>query len=363
MAADAAILLVSDHLDRSTQLARALGSLSLCHMIGVHQQVSTAGPVVAVVTDVNLRDPVNIECLCQLLSRFRKTATPIVAILQNNSHQERVQAAAVGATSAFAANAPLSDIFAALVKATGLASAPVATASLTPEQNVEQAQIMFRNLFVASARGGNVSRACVESATTFALAAVTEGGIRQWLQVVLNYHEPTYRHCMLVTGFAAEFASILGFSENDQKHLTRGALLHDLGKAQIPCSILNKAGALSSAEIDIMRTHSTIGYELLKQQNDYEPDLLEVVLRHHELLDGSGYPDGLAGSQITDLVRLVTVCDIYAALIEHRAYREPMTPMQAFQVLQEMDGKVETTLVREFSRVAKNVDDAPFRLN
>ena len=89
-----------------------------------------------------------------------------------------------------------------------------------------------------------------------------------------------------------------------------------------------------------MRAHARIGYELLREQGGYEPELL-VVLRHHELLDGSGYPDGLVGSQIKDLVRLVTICDIYAALIERRPYRQVMEPAQAFKILQEMEGKLE----------------------
>ena len=133
------------------------------------------------------------------------------------------------------------------------------------------------------------------------MAAIAAGGIRQWLEVVWTYDEATYQHCLLVTGLAAEFAARLQFARSDQEHVTRAALLHDLGKARIPLAILNKSGTLTSEEAAIMRTHARIGYELLRQQGDYEPELLEVVPRHHELLDGSGYPDGLAGPQINDL--------------------------------------------------------------
>ena len=185
------------------------------------------------------------------------------------------------------------------------------------------------------------------------MAAIAEGGIRQWLEVVWTYDEATYQHCLLVTGLAAEFAASLQFTRNDQKHVTRAALLHDLGKAKIPLAILNKSGALTSEEVAIMRTHARIGYELLRGQGDYEPELLEVVLRHHELLDGSGYPDGLAGPQINDLVRLVTICDVYAALIERRSYRQAMEPASAFKILQEMEGKLEGALVRAFAQVAE----------
>ena len=185
------------------------------------------------------------------------------------------------------------------------------------------------------------------------MAAIAEGGIRQWLDVVWTYDEATYQHCLLVTGLAAAFAASLHFTKTDQKNVTRAALLHDLGKAKIPLAILNKSSALTAEEIAIMRTHAQIGYELLREQGEFESEILEVVLRHHELLDGSGYPDGLAGSQINDLVRLVTICDIYAALIERRSYKQAIDPASAFKILKEMEGKLEGALVRAFSQVAE----------
>ena len=81
--------------------------------------------------------------------------------------------------------------------------------------------------------------------------------------------------------------------------------------------------------------------------------MLEVVLWHHEFLDGSGYPDGLAGTKIPDLVRLATICDIYSALIERRPYRPPLGPAEAFEILQRMEGKVEGALVRAFANIAR----------
>jgi HD-GYP domain-containing protein (c-di-GMP phosphodiesterase class II) len=72
------------------------------------------------------------------------------------------------------------------------------------------------------------------------------------------------------------------------------------------------------------------------------------------LLDGSGYPDGLVGPQINDLVRLVTICDVYAALIERRRYKQAMEPAAAFKILKEMEGKLEGALVRAFSQVAES---------
>jgi putative nucleotidyltransferase with HDIG domain len=354
VSSDRTILLISDRPNQSWELAHRLDSLCACRTIGLYEQHSNAEPVAGVVTDVGFRHPADIERLRHLLSRPRALAAPIVALLRDNSHLERVQAVAVGATFLFPANVSVSDISAVLTPAIRSTIPRVVPAtSLTPAQNIEQARLQFGTIFSAAARGEGVSRTNVDNATASVMAAIAEGGIRQWLEVVWTYDEATYQHCLLVTGLAAEFAASLQFAGNDQKHVTRAALLHDLGKARIPLAILNKSGALTSEEVAIMRTHARIGYELLRGQGDYEPELLDVVLRHHELLDGSGYPGGLAGSQINDLVRIVTICDIYAALIERRSYRQAIEPASAFKILQEMEGKLEGPLVRAFAQVAE----------
>jgi putative nucleotidyltransferase with HDIG domain len=354
MSSDRAILLISDRPDQSRELAHRLRGLCACQTIGLYEQQATAQPGAAVVTDVGFRHPADIERLRHLLSQPRGLAVPILAILRDNSHLERVQAVAAGATFLFPPNASVSDISAALAPIIRSTISWVEPAtSLAPGQNIEQARLQFGTIFNAAVRGEHVSRTSVDNATASVMAAIAEGGIRKWLDVVWTYDEATYQHCLLVTGLAAEFASSLQFAINDQKHVTRAALLHDLGKAKIPLAILNKSGALTSEEVEIMRTHARIGYELLLGQGDYEPELLEVVLRHHELLDGSGYPDGLAGPQINDLVRLVTICDVYAALIERRSYRQAMEPARAFKILREMEGKLEGVLVRAFAQVVQ----------
>ena len=354
MSSERAVLLISDRPDRSQRLAHVLAGLCACRTIGLYEPQSTVGPVTAVVTDVGLRHPPDIERLRRVLSQPRILAAPIIAILRDNTRLERVQATALGATSLLPASLSASDISAALapvIRPTGAEVEPAA--SLTPAQNTELVRLRFGNILGAAARGKVISRTSVEDTTSSVMAAISDGGIRQWLEVVWQYDNITYQHCLLVTGLAAEFAASLRFAKDDQQHVIRGALLHDLGKAKIPLSILNKTGALTNEEAAVLRSHARIGYELLRGQGDYEPELLEVVLWHHELLDGSGYPDGLVGSQISDLVRLTTICNTYAGLIERRPNRQPMEPAQAFKTLQDMDGKLEGALVRAFAQVAE----------
>lgn len=358
------ILLISDRPDWSRELALGLRNLGACRIVGLDEpEKAVAGPLAAIVTDIDFRGARAIERLRRLLAKPHDSGTPIVALLRHDGHGERVQAAALGAASMLpprTSNFEIATALASLIDSstraqkTAPADLKTAPADLTPAQNLEQAGQQFGTLFRAAACGEAVSRMVVEGATESVMAAITDGGVRQWLEVVWSYDDATYQHCMLVTGLAAEFASSLRFAPNDQKHLIRGALLHDVGKAQIPLAILNKPARLTPEELEIMRSHAVIGYELLCKQGQYEPELLEVVLRHHELLDGSGYPDGISGRQIGDLVRLTTICDIYAALIERRPYKQPMPPARAFQILEEMGDKLERALVRAFARVAEN---------
>src|SRR5438552_19165177 len=94
------------------------------------------------------------------------------------------------------------------------------------------------------------------------------------------------------------------------------ATLHDIGKARIPLPILDKPGRLDPEEEEIIRRHPAIGYDLLKGVAGISPDILDGVRHHHEYLDGSGYPDGLATTQNSDLVRVLTNSDNFLALVD-----------------------------------------------
>ena len=176
--------------------------------------------------------------------------------------------------------------------------------------------------------------------------------MREWLTAVGCHHEASYRHCLFVTGFAVAFAQHLGMREDDQRRLTRAALLHDVGKAFVAVAILDKQGKLTEEEVAEIRSHPRRGYDALKAQGGFPPEMLDVVLHHHELLDGSGYPEGLAGSEISDIVRLTTIVDIYAALVEKRAYRMPFTHAKAFSIMEGMGGKLDQQLLQAFRPVA-----------
>lgn len=166
-----------------------------------------------------------------------------------------------------------------------------------------------------------------------------------------RFDDATHQHCLLVAGLAAAFARSLGLGEAECHRLTKAALLHDVGKIHVPSALLNKPGKLIDAEMAVVRRHPDLGYRLLAGEG-FGPKMLAVVRSHHEMLDGSGYPDKLKGPDIPDLVRLVNVCDIYAALIERRSYKPPMPSPDAFAILDGMTGRLDPTIVSAFRPVA-----------
>ena len=184
------------------------------------------------------------------------------------------------------------------------------------------------------------------------LKAIKHCSLREWLTAVGCHHTDTYRHCLFVTGFAVAFAQHLGMREDDQRRLARAALLHDVGKAFVPAALLDKLGELTVEEMAELREHPRRGHDALSAQGGFPPEMLDVVLHHHEFLDGTGYPDALSGGQISDIVRLTTVVDIYAALVENRAYRLQFTHAKAFTIMEEMGGKLDQQLLQAFRPVA-----------
>lgn len=180
------------------------------------------------------------------------------------------------------------------------------------------------------------------------------GGLTRWVQAVREHHDGTYQHCMLVTGVAIAFGKILRIPRADLDRLAFAMLVHDVGKANIPTAILDKPGRLTDEEMSIMRQHPVLGADLIAATPNVEKGVIDVVRHHHELLDGSGYPDGLRGDQISDLIRIATIADIFGALVEKRSYKAPMSGLAAHEILVSMGPKLDQPLVRVMRAIAKD---------
>ncbi len=132
----------------------------------------------------------------------------------------------------------------------------------------------------------------------------------------------TRGHSERVTRFSVEIARIMELPEEEVKKITIGALIHDIGKLAIDDSILKKPAILTEEEYEIMKTHTTRGYEMLKHIPQLK-DIMPGLQSHHEQLDGKGYPEGLRGDEIPLIARIIMVADCFDAMTTARPYQKP----------------------------------------
>ncbi len=142
----------------------------------------------------------------------------------------------------------------------------------------------------------------------------------------------THEHCDRVSAIATGIAKRMGFDEPALRHLRRAALLHDLGKLSISNRILDKPGPLSDAERRRFKDHPLLAEQILGRVSIFG-DLAVVASAHHERLDGSGYPRGLAGDALTKPMRVLAVADVYEALVSDRPYRPAYSPRDALDLM------------------------------
>jgi putative nucleotidyltransferase with HDIG domain len=297
--------------------------------------------------DADLRKMVRVEQIRILLQALRFVPEKLF-VVHNNVRSMVMQAYALGATAVVSRPREVISKLAQIEIAEKTAQRE--TTNSPPE--ITDGAAAFASMFSAIRDGKHINLSDAERATSRIINSIAQNKLTAWLDAVRRYHEGTFQHCLLVTGVAVGFAMDIGFASVDIKRLAMAATLHDIGKAHIPLSILDKPGRLNPGEDEIMRRHPVIGYELLKDISDISPEIVDAVRHHHEYLDGSGYPDALTAPEISDLVRLLTISDIFAALIESRPYRRAMPRQDAYSILCGMEGKLEPSLVRAFRNVA-----------
>jgi len=348
------LLLASDRSDQSRELASILQSVGEVDTISTSDiPDAPADHISGIVVDINLRSPESVQRVRNKLRAASYRSMPRLFVLADALHHGSMQAWALGATDTisrpFDPEGILQRIHAAFPDTNGFNATDRGKAL---NRGVEAAHAVMVKIFDKLPAGEPLKFSDIVEAEYKIIKAIKHSSLRQWLTAVGCHHIETYRHCLFVTGFAVAFAQHLGMHEDDQRRLVRAALLHDVGKAFVPVAILEKPGKLTDEEINEVRKHPRRGYDALAAQGGFPSEMLDVVLHHHEFLDGTGYPDGLRGDQISDIVRLTTIVDIYAALIENRPHRLPFTHAKALATMEQMGGKLDQHLLQAFRPVA-----------
>jgi HD-GYP domain-containing protein (c-di-GMP phosphodiesterase class II) len=162
----------------------------------------------------------------------------------------------------------------------------------------------------------------------------------QALVIKTETHDPdTAGHSYRVALHALRLARACGLSPEALRAVTQGGIVHDLGKLDVPGEVLNVPGRLSAHQWTLIQQHPLHGYERCRALG-FLPEELSIVRSHHERWDGKGYPDGLAGGQIPELARLLSIADVYDALTSRRSYREPWSHEQANTYIFEQTGQM-----------------------
>lgn len=160
----------------------------------------------------------------------------------------------------------------------------------------------------------------------------------------------------MVCGYLIAFAHLVGIRGGDLQNLTIGGMLHDIGKAEIPIDILDKPAKLNESEWTVMMTHPSLSRELFVREGGWASEIIDVAAFHHEKLDGTGYPDGLKEDQIPDIVRMVSIADVYSALVDKRSYKDSFSPDKALEIMLSMEGHLDPDLVKAFRPIALDLE-------
>ena len=199
------------------------------------------------------------------------------------------------------------------------------------------------------------------------LAALQVGLLGTVLQTLSLRDKMTARHSAAVARYSREIAREMGLTEREQEVVHTAALLHDIGKFIFPDSILFADSRLSAEEMEIVRRHPEQGARLVARIDGYGP-VAEIILAHHERIDGDGYPNGLRGPQIPLAARIISVADTYDVMTARDSYQRPVSSRGAIEELHRVSGAqldggvvgIFVALLDRHSVTFRHADDADF---
>lgn len=160
------------------------------------------------------------------------------------------------------------------------------------------------------------------------------------IETLKEYDENTFQHSLNVAISAVTMGIGLGYNFYRLRNLAVGAMLHDIGKKNVPIEIITKNGKLTDEEYAIIKKHPKYGYDILSEDILTFASTKQIVHQHHENWDGTGYPRRLKGDDIYELAMVVHVCDVFDALVSKRSYKDAFSYKKAIEIMQEGRGSM-----------------------
>lgn len=216
-------------------------------------------------------------------------------------------------------------------------------------QTIELTKPLLENLFSDIRLSGTASFEHADTAVE-QIAKSMEGNPAALIGItrLKSKDEYTFLHSISVSALMVHFGRWLRLDKQTVRELGIAGLLHDIGKMMMPDTLLSKDGALSTAEMAVIRTHPVRGYELLARQGGMPELVLDVCLHHHERMDGKGYPNGLSDKQLSLPVRISAICDVYDAMTSARPYKRAWSPAETMKMMLKSEGHFDRHLLGQF---------------
>ena len=206
-------------------------------------------------------------------------------------------------------------------------------------------QYLLRELLLSKERAEQLGT------RTTQLASLQVGVLTAMLQTLSLRDKMTARHCAAVARYAKEIAREYGMDDEEQDLVHTAGLLHDIGKFIFPDTILMGGNKLTDEEFEIVKKHPAQGAKVVRGVDGYGP-VADIILAHHERIDGRGYPNGISGDDIPIQSRMISVADTYDVMTARDSYREPVSPAEAVAELRRVSGaQLDGHLVELFIKV------------
>ena len=206
------------------------------------------------------------------------------------------------------------------------------------EFKVEYAQKVneIKDQLIYISAGGDVDLDALHGSASDIMSTLeSKNDVFNYIRFMKQTDEATYGHCINVSMLCSLFGYWLGLKQREVVDLTAAGSLHDIGKTKVPFDVLSKRGRLTEDEFSLIKNHTVLGYELLKDRGNLPDDIKLAALMHHERIDGSGYPHGKIGRDINRYASIVTICDIYDAMISNRCYKERLSPFYVIKTFEQ----------------------------
>ena len=228
---------------------------------------------------------------------------------------------------------------------------------LTPLQNnlLKVTKTNLKRIFTDAGSKGAISSELAASAGKLVVEGARTETLGPILDCLKQHHNYSFVHSLKVASLMTIFGVHVGMGQHDLELLAQGGLLHDIGKSLTPEHLLSKPGKLDPEEWAEMRKHAPLSGEVLRNTPGIDPCIINIAERHHEKMDGSGYPLGLTGVQMDDPSLVACIMDVYSALTDKRSYKPSMKPVEALEIMRTMAGHhLEDHFLQKFEEMIRS---------